>query len=181
MIEYTSECASTAVKIPETYCDYARFLAKPGTVVCVNNTELLHSSPIIDNAGSTINRKPGNERIEPAVLVSDCEGSAINRFLYRNQIRQISQQSATSIIENTNIEKITLDLHSVLRQITFSPFQKFTLSDYLTSKRYTLEAGGARKRKTMRKRKKKHEKTKRTKNKRRKMVKRRPFIIYPEQ
>jgi hypothetical protein len=132
---------------------------------------LLHSSPIIDNAGSTINRKPGNERIERAVLVSDCEDSAINRFLYRNQIRQISQQSATSIIGNTNIEKITLDLHSVLRQITFSPFQKFTLSNYLTNERYALEAGGARKRKTMRKRKKNTKntkKTKRTKNKRRK-------------
>jgi len=181
MIEYTSKCASTAVKIPKTYCDYARFLAKPGTVVCVNNTELLHSSPIIDNnVGSTIYRNPGNKIIQTALLVSDCEDSAINRFLCRNQIKIISQEAANAIIGNTNIEKITLNLLSVLGQITFSPFLKFTLSDYLNNERYMLEAGGARKRKTMRKRKKntkKTKKTKRIKNKRRKGVKMLPSFI----
>lgn len=142
---------------------------------------MTHSSPIIDETPSLFNRNPGNERIRTTVLVSNCEDTAINRFLYRSQIKIISQKAADAIIGNINIEKITIDLYPLLSEIRFSPFQKFTLSDYLTSKRYTLEVGGARKRKTMRKRKKKHEKTKRTKNKRRKMVKRRPFIIYPEQ
>jgi len=181
IIEYTSECASTSVRLPGTYCDYARFEANSGTAVCVNNIELTHSSPIIDETLSLFNRNPGNKRIRTTVLVSNCEDTAINRFLYRSQIKIISENAADAIIGNTNIEKITIDLYPLLSEIRFSPFQKFTLSDYLTSKRYTLEAGGARKRKTMRKRKKKHEKTKRTKNKRRKMVKRRPFIIYPEQ
>jgi hypothetical protein len=184
MIEYTSKCASTAVKLPGTKCDYARFEADKGVVVCVNNIDLVHSSPIVDrDTESTIDRAQGNETILSGVkksrpgffarFFSQCEETTdISRLLYRTQIKVVSQDAADAIIADGSLVKVSLPL--VLPESgTLSSFQSFTLSQYLTTRGRFQERGGARKRKTMRKRSKNFKKTKKSKTKRRRTIKKR--------
>ena len=169
IIEYTSECTSTAVKIPGTLCDYARFLAQKGTAVCINNTKLFHSSPYPDNSFSEVNRTQGNNRLNP-VFNSNCPDI---RFLCRTQMKGVSENVANSMIYNDKFNKFTLELSVILKKIKNyepdDPFETYSLDDYKDPDiRNKMEDGGARKRKKIFKTAKKTKRTKRTKSKTRK-------------
>jgi hypothetical protein len=105
-IGYANEnpCVSTSVKIPgqpEGDCDYLRFIARRGVVLGVNNPELDHSSPFVDERGTRIDRSKGNNMLLPFLKkLNGCSDSsdAEKRFLIRTQTIIVSRDYANYVV-----------------------------------------------------------------------------------
>ena len=171
MIGYTSACVSTAIQLRgNLQCRHIRYGAKPGTVVCIDNVNLQHSSPSVipDEHFDDVDREPGN-----ALLLSGDKKQKSNTFfnwvfpcqdavsaprlLYRTQIMKISPEAVDPIMEGVahyGIVTWSIGLNNVLVQlIGATPFTRNTLSQYLRSDRAHKhgELGGSIKRKITRK------------------------------
>jgi len=97
-IKYTNEssCVSTSVKIPGQpgeECDYIRFISQQGDTVCINNTELEHSSPFVDQIGA--NRSKGNNMLLSFLRELDGCGK---RLLFRTQWSIVSRDYANYVV-----------------------------------------------------------------------------------
>jgi hypothetical protein len=184
MIGYTSECVSTAIQLRgEHKCNHIRYRSHPGTVVCIDNVNLQHSSPSVIPTENfdDVDRRTGNDMLlrgiqEPNKTLFNwffpCQGTTRN--LYRTQIRSISPEAVLDIMKqigSIGIEIMSISFDEDFNQLSVKPFQRFTISEYLKSKRAKFsELGGSIKRKITRK---SMIKTKRMKRKKQTKTKRR--------
>ena len=167
-IEYGNECLSTTVKNPYIPGDIIRFVACPGTVLCVENTSQQHSTPFDTSAYTSsesitdpvtqyqtsytgFDRGPGNQYLQQTV--------PSGRKLYRTQYVPVTLEEAQIALSKLQQGKdyVFISLESVMPAYhALDPFGSMPMIDYVNNPAYrTQERGGSKRKKKMSRRLKK--------------------------
>jgi len=166
-IEYGNECLSTTVKNPYIPGDIIRFVACPGTILCVENTSQQHSTPFDTSAYTSsesitdpitqyqtsytgFDRGPGNQYLQQTV--------PSGRKLYRTQYVPVTLEEAQTVFSKLQQGKdyVFVSLESVMPAYNaLQPFGSMPMSEYVSNPAYrSQERGGKRKKKMSRRLKK---------------------------
>ncbi len=154
LIEYTNDCISTTIRIPEQPSGIIRFLACPGTVMCIENQNQKHTGPY--HSGES-RRSMGDEILNTQVRAN------VTRQIYRMTVTFISDADFERITQIQSQSTIITIPDEILKEFVKPSFHVVSLDKYLRSYKY-LEHGGKHKNKSKRRQNKRRQnKSKRNK------------------
>ncbi len=156
-IEYRDVCITTTIKNPLNPEDIIRFMACPGTVVCIENIKQEHTAPFWGN----INKENGDE-----IVMNDFSKEKI-RNLYRTQFLSLPEQLSDNKIFNIR----DLISKNLIKEINMPKIQfiqslhPISFIEYLSSNRHSEFGGKKSKSKKSKSKKSKSKKSKSKKSK----------------